>query len=174
MSELVLSRLYVGDTTSHQWLVLLIRETLHGKREGDEAQGQVKARRLESLAHCEKLVASLVEILLRCEEQDANLVAMLEAKHQTLIQGTAGVTGGGGTVGGGPQAASQGAVSRSLRDHLVAVVVTIAVFCEAHPPFSARHLTVLLPYLKGTITFTPFCVVYIVILHRPWSLFIVF
>ena len=41
VSELVLSRLYVGDTTSHQWLVLLIRETLHGKREGDEAQGQV-------------------------------------------------------------------------------------------------------------------------------------
>ena len=118
----------------------------------------MKARRLESLAHCEKLVASLVEMLLRCEEQDASLIAALEAKH-TSTQG--GVSGGGGSgqppaegsqaQAQGSQATQGGLVSRSLRDHLVAVVVTIAVFCEAHPPFSARHLTVLLPYLKGTM-----------------------
>ena len=53
----------------------------------------MKARRLESLAHCEKLVASLVEMLLRCEEQDASLIAALEAKH---ISTQGGVSGGGG------------------------------------------------------------------------------
>jgi len=32
-------------------MVALVRETLHGKREGDEVQGQAKARRLVR-AHC--------------------------------------------------------------------------------------------------------------------------
>ena len=113
----------------------------------------MKARRLESLAHCEKLVASLVEMLLRCEEQDASLIAALEAKHISTQGGGSGGGGGPPPAGSqatqGSQAIPGGLVSRSLRDHLVAVVVTIAVFCEAHPPFSARHLTVLLPYLKG-------------------------
>jgi hypothetical protein len=36
----------VGDDSSAQWMVALVRETLHGKREGDEVQGQAKARRL--------------------------------------------------------------------------------------------------------------------------------
>jgi hypothetical protein len=137
--ETVVGRLAAGDDTSQQWMVMLIRETLHGKREGDEAQGQVRARRLESLAHCEKLVGCLVEMLLRCEEQDPALVQVLAAK--------ANAGGGGGGSGGG--SGGGGMDPRSLKDQLVAVVVTIAVFCEAHPPFSARHLGVLLPYLKG-------------------------
>ena len=41
----------VGDDSSAQWMVALVRETLHGKREGDEVQGQAKARRLVR-AHC--------------------------------------------------------------------------------------------------------------------------
>ena len=88
---------------------------------------------------------------MRCEEQDVSLVAALEAKH---VYAHGSLSGGGGSGGGGGTGVNgegNGSAARSLRDHLVAVVVTIAVFCEAHPPFSARHLTVLLPYLKGTI-----------------------
>jgi hypothetical protein len=37
---------------------------------------------------------------------------------------------------------------KTPKDQVVAVIVTIAVFCEAHPPFALPHLSTLLPYLK--------------------------
>ena len=40
---------------------------------------------------------------------------------------------------------------RSSKEQIVAIVVTIAVFCKAHPPFAIKHLSVLLPYLKVKI-----------------------
>ena len=40
---------------------------------------------------------------------------------------------------------------RSSKEQIVAIVVTIAVFCKAHPPFATKHLSVLLPYLKVNI-----------------------
>ena len=108
-------------------------------------------------------MTALVEMLLRCEEQDPTLIAALEAKQgggNSSVSGAvtgsvagSGIDSGAGSGSGSGSGSGPGTISasvaRSLRDHLVAVVVTIAVFCEAHPPFSARHLTVLLPYLKG-------------------------
>jgi len=40
-------------------MVALVRETLHGKREGDEVQGQAKARRLVR-THRHRLLGKLV------------------------------------------------------------------------------------------------------------------
>ena len=33
--------------------------------------------------------------------------------------------------------------------HIADIIVAIAFFCEAHPPFVCKHLKTLLPYLKG-------------------------
>lgn len=38
---------------------------------------------------------------------------------------------------------------RSINDHIVAIISALAVFSEAHPPLTASHLHILLPYLKG-------------------------
>jgi hypothetical protein len=40
---------------------------------------------------------------------------------------------------------------RNSQDQLVAIIVTIGILCEAHPPFSMKHLSTLLPYLKGDL-----------------------
>jgi len=124
----------------------------------------------ESLKHCERLVACLVEMLVRCEEQDAALAgtsafdcstaliavsdsscvicaATLDAKAAARLAAS-----GGGNGDGNGNGSSQGSPlkgGRGLKDQLVACVVTLAVFCEAHPPLAARHLAALLPYLKG-------------------------
>jgi len=57
--------------------------------------------------------------------------------------------GGGNGDGNGSSQGSPLKGGRGLKDQLVACVVTLAVFCEAHPPLAARHLAALLPYLKG-------------------------
>lgn len=77
----------------------------------------MKTRRAESLNHCERLVATLVEMLIQSEEREELLMNAIKDK-------------------------------RTEKDQIVAVVVTIAVFCEAHPPFALPHLSTLLPYLK--------------------------
>ena len=107
----------IGDGSSCVWAVQLLRETLHGKREGDEFQNQVQGRRLESLQHCGRLVDNLIEMLLKGEEREEELMKAIKNK-------------------------------RTIQDHIVAVVVTMAVFIEAHPPFALPHLSTLLPYLK--------------------------
>ena len=56
---------------------------------------------------------------------------------------------GGNGDGNGSSQGSPLKGGRGLKDQLVACVVTLAVFCEAHPPLAARHLAALLPYLKG-------------------------
>jgi len=38
--------------------------------------------------------------------------------------------------------------------YTVNIIQTIALFSEAHPPFVTRHLTILLPYLKGDISYS--------------------
>ena len=37
---------------------------------------------------------------------------------------------------------------KTPKEQIVAIINTIAVFCEAHPPFALPHLSTLLPYLK--------------------------
>jgi hypothetical protein len=70
------------------------------------------------------LVACLVEMLLRCEEEHPVLMEYISKK-------------------------------RTPKQQLVAVVVTISIFCEAHPPFSLKHIATLLPYLKGDAGLEP-------------------
>ena len=107
---------------SSEWAVLLIRETLHGKN--DDTNGiqilnkkQINKKREESIIYCEKLMEGLIEILLKSEENNENLMEKIKGK-------------------------------RDMKDQIVAVIKTISIFCEAHPPFALKHLTVLLPYLK--------------------------
>ena len=102
---------------STEWVVLLIRETLHGKSEGNELQINVILRREESLLYCNKLLNCLIDILLKSEEKEYNLMLKIKGK-------------------------------RTSKEQIVAIVVTIAVFCQAHPPFAIDHLSILLPYLK--------------------------
>jgi hypothetical protein len=65
-SHAVYRCMLVGDDSSAQWMVALVRETLHGKREGDEVQGQAKARRLVR-AHClSSPLRPSVELMLAC------------------------------------------------------------------------------------------------------------
>ena len=110
----------MGDGSSSTWLIQLLREMLHGKREGNEFQNQVQGRRNESLVHCGRLVENLIEMLLKSEEREEVLMKAIEGK-------------------------------RTVQNHIVAVVVTMAVFVEAHPPFAIPHLSILLPYLKVKI-----------------------
>ena len=107
---------------SPEWAVLLIRETLHGKN--DDTNGiqilnkkQINKKREESIIYCEKLMEGLIEILLKSEENNENLMEKIKGK-------------------------------RDMKEQIVAVIKTISIFCEAHPPFALKHLTVLLPYLK--------------------------
>lgn len=102
-----------------EWMVLLLREVLHGMAEGEEAAEQVKARRLVSLLHCEKLLASLQELLLKTEENAEEIMALLAEKK------------------------------KSKGRHVAGIIVAIAFFCEAHPPFASKVARTLLPYLKG-------------------------
>jgi hypothetical protein len=82
-------------------------------------------RRQQSLTHCEKIVASLVELLLKTEEGDALVHTYIHEKH------------------------------KSKSTHIADIIVAIAFFCEAHPPFVSKHLKTLLPYLKGDVNLTP-------------------
>ena len=112
----------MGDGSSSAWAIQLLREMLHGKREGNEFQNQVQGRRQESLIHCGRLVENLIEMLLKSEEREEVLMKAIEGK-------------------------------RTVQNHIVAVVVTMAVFVEAHPPFALPHLSILLPYLKVRIQY---------------------
>ena len=80
-------------------------------------------RRQQSIAHCEKVVACLVEQLLKTEEGDCHPL-----------------TGGKGTL--------------TQKSTIADIIVAIAFFCEAHPPFVTKHLKTLLPYLKGDANLT--------------------
>lgn len=64
-----------------QWLISIIRDTLYSKAEGSGSPAHVSRKRQASLIHCGKLMASLVELLVRCEETLAN--AALAADRQT-------------------------------------------------------------------------------------------
>ena len=76
-----------------QWMVMLIREMLHGKREGDEdeAQVQLKARRQAALIQWEKIVAAIVEVLLQMEELQETMIAMIQEKNRSVGDQIVGV-----------------------------------------------------------------------------------
>jgi hypothetical protein len=103
------------------WLVAMIREVLHGSLRMDAAdlKAEVKARRVLAMKHCECILSSLLELLLRVEEGDEDLLT----RHASLIRG-------------------------SGADKVVDIISTIACFCEAHPPLLLPHIDTLLPYLK--------------------------
>ena len=108
-----------SSSTVNEWMVSLLGDVLHGKAEGVEAPQQVKQRQIASSAHCEKLVSSLEEQLLKTEENDPKILKNLAGR------------------------------GKDKGSHVTYLVVAIAFFCEAHPPFVSKHLLTLLPYLKG-------------------------
>lgn len=106
------------ENSIHEWLINLLREVLHGTSEGEEMQRQAKQRRASCFHYCQRILDNLIEQLLRTEEQERVLVCLLEKK------------------------------GLQPKDYVVNLIGTIALFCEAHPPFIAGHLTTLIPYLK--------------------------
>jgi hypothetical protein len=106
------------------WMVSLLRELLHGSSEGDDTAASVKQRRAGSFKYCEQIVACLVELLLCTEEQQPEIMQLLAQKK------------------------------RDVKTQATNLIRTIALFCQAHPPFIARHLNTLLPYLKQDNAYT--------------------
>jgi hypothetical protein len=99
-------------------IVSLLREVLHGDADGEDTAEQVKTRREKSFTYCEQVVTALVELLLCTEEQQPQ---MMQALHKK---------------------------GRDAKAQATCIIHTIALFCQAHPPFIGRHLNTLLPYLK--------------------------
>ena len=100
------------------WMVSLLRELLHGAAEGDDTTARLQQRRGASFRHCEQIVSSLIDLLLCTEEQQPEMMRLLELRH------------------------------KDSRTQAANIIRTIALFVQAHPPFIARHLATLLPYLK--------------------------
>eukprot|EP01038_Epipyxis_sp_PR26KG_P004076 gene4076-5822_t len=109
----------------HKWVVLLLRDLLHSKGEGNEIQQQVKQRRVASFDHCDKIVANLIETLLRLEEKESTLLFYLKSKN------------------------------KDPKTFHVEVIISLSMFCEAHPPFLVGRINSLLPYLKGDSNLSP-------------------
>lgn len=111
---------------SHAWILTLLQELLHQKEKGNETSSTAKQRREASFQHCEKIVAFMKELLILIEEN--HHTAVINFLH---------------------------ARNFSPADYKVSIIATIALFCEAHPPFVSRHLLVFLPYLKGDSELSP-------------------
>lgn len=109
---------------ANDWMISLLREMLHGTSEGDEVAAQLRQRRASSFKYCEQIVTCLVELLLCTEERQPEVMQLLQARNRD------------------PQVQSMN------------IIRTIAMFCNAHPPFIAKHLMTLLPYLKHDNSYT--------------------
>tara|TARA_A100001015_G_scaffold124639_1_gene138120 strand:+ start:10 stop:4383 length:4374 start_codon:yes stop_codon:yes gene_type:complete len=59
---------------TENWMVKMIRDVLHGSKEGEDTKASERKRRQESLLQCEKMVTTLMEMLLQAEENNANIV----------------------------------------------------------------------------------------------------
>lgn len=59
-----------------QWVISIIRDVLDSKAEGSGSPVHVQRKREASLKHCSKLMACLVELLVRCEEVLARATAI--------------------------------------------------------------------------------------------------
>jgi hypothetical protein len=106
--------------SSHSWILALLQELLHGKATGNETSSVAKQRRDAAYQHCYKIVSFMVELLLLIEEN----------KHQA-IKNFLSIR------------------QFSSHEYKACIIATVALFCEAHPPFVSKHLLTFLPYLKG-------------------------
>jgi hypothetical protein len=106
--------------SSHSWILALLQELLHGKATGNETSSAAKQRREAAYQHCYKIVSFMVELLLLIEEN----------KHQA-IKNFLSIR------------------QFSSHEYKACIIATVALFCEAHPPFVSKHLLTFLPYLKG-------------------------
>lgn len=112
------------DDATAEWMVTLLRELLHGTSEGDDTAAAIKQRRASSFKYCEQIVNALVELLICTEEQQPEIMQQLQIK------------------------------GRDAKTQVASIINTIALFCQAHPPFIGRHLATLLPYLKQDSSYT--------------------
>lgn len=108
-----------------EWIISLVRSVLHSGTEGNETNSMKRSRQHISLKHCTDLIQCLLEMLMICEE----------SKGPDFIDSTGMI-------------AYLSTVQRSVDDHLVAIFITLSVFCEAHPPLLVKPLPVFIPYLK--------------------------
>lgn len=109
---------------AQEWLIMLLRELLHGKGDGDEVKSHVKSRRQNSLDHCANTVKVLVDILLELEEHDH-----ITVDHFTKI-------------------------GKDYKQAGVDCILTISSICSAQPSLIGHHLPTLLPYLKGDSSYS--------------------
>jgi hypothetical protein len=121
--DLISSPSFIENNNQTKMIEQLLRDLLHGKGVGDEVQQQIKQKRLLSISHCEKIVDYLMEYLLKCEEQDIITISEIESKQINRV------------------------------DRILHVIILLSMFCDAHPPLVNKHLTTLLPYLKGDLLF---------------------
>jgi hypothetical protein len=103
----------------------LLRDLIHGHGEGDEVAATVKTRRASAQSYCERIVQALINILLSTEEQIAKLHSE-KSEDSTLLA--------------------------DLGKHKAAVIATVAMLCEVHPPLVSPHIMIFLPYLKRSET----------------------
>lgn len=103
----------------NSWIIAVIRETLYSKGLGAGTPAVVAKRRLLSLAHCGKIVQCLMNMLIRCEDELSAAAATSEE------------------------------VKQPIRMNLLSILLSIAIFCKAHPQFFLPYVLQILPYLKG-------------------------
>lgn len=90
----------VSECSCDQWITSLLRDVIHGRPDGDESKYMSKNKRRACYGQCEGIVSSLVELLLRCEEEQPPLVEMLKRGNRTCSQ------------------------------QIVFIIVTLSMFCE--------------------------------------------
>jgi hypothetical protein len=87
------------------WILSLLQSLLHGKAAGNEASTALKQKRQVSFDHCKKIVQFQIEMLMRLEEKDEQVIKYLE--NTTFDYDL----------------------------YKVNTITAISLFCTAHPPF---------------------------------------
>lgn len=119
----------IASQTAMKSIEKLLRDILHGCSEGDDTAQSAKVRRHGAHAYCERIVQSLVSLVLSTED------ALAQANG----------TAGSHSPQSGRAVAKSAAELELQRSN---VFSAIAMFCEVHPPFVAPHVLTFLPYLK--------------------------
>jgi hypothetical protein len=118
----------------HEWILTLLQSVLHGKsltgnEQSSSSSATVISRRQLAYDHCYKIVSFMVSLLLTLEEASSH-----EIITKFLLSSSA---------------SSDDSAVNALAEYKTIIISTIALFCEAHPPFLSKHLLTFLPYLKG-------------------------
>ncbi len=103
----------IASQQNQEWMISLIRGILHSSMNGDEGQVTIRLKRDSSLKHCNEIIESLLEILLKCEEGSNNNDEEEEEKDKE------------NGLNKYLQSSNQSTV-----DIMMGVFLTLSVFCE--------------------------------------------